>query len=68
MTSVRTLRVLHTVKTPAEPDVLQFSPLDPRLLVMGTYRLEQNGTRTGTLLLYSVNIQSHSWFSPLFLD
>src|SRR5271155_4833885 len=50
MTSVRTLRVLHTVKTPAEPDVLQFSPLDPRLLVMGTYRLERNQNRNSPSL------------------
>jgi len=61
MTTIPGIQVLYKVETAAEPDVLQFSPLDPRLLVVGTYHLEDNGTRKGTLLLYSVAPQSNSW-------
>jgi hypothetical protein len=52
---------LKRIKTPAEPDVLLFSELDPSILVAGTYHLEENGDRVGSLLLYLVDLSSLEW-------
>jgi hypothetical protein len=55
-------KVLETVETPHEPDVLLFSPIDSSVLVVGTYHLLTDGQRIGSLLLYSVNVETASWY------
>jgi hypothetical protein len=55
-------KVLGTVETPHEPDVLLFSPIDSSVLVVGTYHLCTDGQRIGSLLLYSVNVETASWY------
>jgi hypothetical protein len=59
--------VVDCVTTPDEPDVLLFSPIDPSLLLVGTYHLGDTGQRTGTLLLYSVDAQTSKWYSLLYM-
>jgi hypothetical protein len=55
-------KVLETVETPHEPDVLLFSPIDPSVLVVGTYHLLTDGQRIGSLLLYYIDAETTaSW-------
>ena len=68
MNSIPVFEVLHKAETPAQPDVLQFSPLDRRLLVVGTYQLADDGTRNGNLLLYSVDRHTQAWYTFLLSE
>jgi hypothetical protein len=54
--------ILSETNVPAEPDILLFSPLDASVLVTGTYHLEKNGRRIGSLLLYTVDPSTSSWY------
>jgi len=55
-------QIQNRVIVESEPDVLLFSPLDPSLLVVGTYHLiKENGRREGKLLLYSIENDSKNW-------
>ncbi len=53
--------VQSQIDTEAEPDVLLFSPLDTSLLVVGTYHLNKDGQRHGSLLLYTLDSESNAW-------
>jgi len=53
--------VQSQIDTEAEPDVLLFSPLDTSLLVVGTYHLNKDGQRNGSLLLYTLDSESNAW-------
>jgi hypothetical protein len=55
-------KVFETLETPNEPDVLLFSPIDSSALVVGTYHLLVDGQRIGSLLLYSLNVETASWY------
>jgi hypothetical protein len=54
--------ILNVTESPAEPDILLFSSLDPSVLVVGTYHLEEDGNRAGSLLLYYVDSSSFVWY------
>ena len=60
--------ILDKANTPSEPDVLLFSPIDPSILVAGTYHLESNGQRTGSLLVYILDPLSFTWYFGLFIS
>lgn len=70
MTGMGPVSILNEEKTPAEPDVLLFSSLNPSVLVAGTYHLDDNGRRSGSLLVYTVDPLSFTWygFSTLVAD
>lgn len=53
--------MLSITDTEVEPDVLLFSPVNPAILVVGTYHLEQNGKRKGTISLFQVQDHSRIW-------
>ena len=59
----RRFDVLSETEVPSEPDVLLFSPLDSSVLVVGTYHFQDNGTRVGGLLTYTVHPSTHAWYS-----
>jgi hypothetical protein len=61
----QTFHIVKEVETPAEPDVLLFSTIDPTVLIVGTYRLQNGGSRTGSLLLYKVEplVSPCPWYS-----
>lgn len=61
MTPGRRFTVLNVTELPAEPDLLLFSSLDSSILVVGTYHLEEDGNRAGSLLLYHVDSSSLAW-------
>jgi hypothetical protein len=62
MPVVQEFNAVNKIYTPAEPDVLLFSLLEPSLLVIGTYHLLEDGSRLGSLLLYSLDNTS-SWYA-----
>jgi hypothetical protein len=62
MTGMGPISILNEKKTPAEPDVLLFSSLNPSVLIAGTYHLEENGRRIGSLLVYTVDPLSFAWY------
>jgi hypothetical protein len=66
MSGDRQLSVLHETDVLSEPDVLLFSPLDPSVLVTGTYHLEKDGSRTGSLLVYSVDPSTFMWYVSVY--
>jgi hypothetical protein len=65
MTAARTFNVLQEIKTPSEPDVLLFSPIDPSVLIAGTYHLQEDGSRVGGLLVYRVVSSTSQWYLAL---
>ena len=70
MTGMGPVSILNEEKTPAEPDVLLFSSSSPSVLVAGTYHLDDDGRRSGSLLVYTVDPLSYTWygFSTLVSD
>jgi hypothetical protein len=66
MSGGRQFSVLHETDVLSEPDVLLFSPLDPSVLVIGTYHLEENGSRTGSLLIYTVDLSTFIWYASVY--
>ena len=60
--------ILSKTDTPNEPDVLLFSPINPSVLVAGTYHLENAGRRRGSLLVYAVDPASFTWYSGHFIS
>jgi hypothetical protein len=62
MTAARTFNVLQEIKTPSEPDVLLFSPIDPTVLIAGTYHLQEDGSRIGSLLVYRIVSSTSQWY------
>ena len=68
MTNTRGFDLLYITDTPAEPDVLLFSNLLSSVLVAGTYHLEEDGLRTGNLLVYVVDPSTFKWYLLNILD
>lgn len=66
MSGDRHLSVLHETDVLSEPDVLLFSRLDPSVLVIGTYHLEKDGRRTGSLLIYTVDPSTFTWYVSVY--
>lgn len=62
MTQRELFSILTKTETPDEPDVLLFSSLDPSVLVAGTYHIKEDGRRSGSLLVYSVDPSSFAWY------
>ena len=60
--------ILSVADIPNEPDVLLFSPTNPSVLVAGTYHLENDGRRCGSLLVYAVDPPSFIWSSSHFMS
>lgn len=57
--------VLSEITLPSEPDVLLFSPLDVSVLIVGTYHLEEDASRSGTFLTYKISpSEPTAWFVP----
>ena len=54
--------ILSETEIPNEPDVLLFSPINPSVLVAGTYHLEKEGRRSGSLLVYFVDPALFTWY------
>lgn len=57
----KVFNIVNKEDTPSEPDVLLFSPIDPFVLVAGTYHLESDGRRSGSLLVYVLDPSSFTW-------
>lgn len=68
MTETLTFNVLQEIKTPSEPDVLLFSPIDSSVLIAGTYHLQEDGSRIGSLLVYRIDPSTTQWYLALECD
>lgn len=66
MTERGSFSILNNTETPAEPDVLLFSALDPCVLVAGTYHLEEDGSRRGSLLVYTIDPSTFTLYDVKF--
>jgi hypothetical protein len=63
MTAVEPFTILQELSTPSEPDVLLFSTIYPSVLLSGTYHLQKDGSRIGSVLVYQIDPSTAQWCS-----